>query len=420
MSSTSITSSTASVSSTTTTALSTPTKEEILGEKILNAICNGNIPAAQKILRGLGRDCRDVVSYQNPQNGVTPLMKAAERGEAEVVSLLLQNGAPWNAIDSVGQTAGNYALAKGHQQIVDQLLAAGVSCELLFAALKKKDRSTPNVINASYLDRGVKFTDDQQKLLDDNNDAVMMEWERPIMEAHANILCETKGDVLNIGFGMGIVDTFIQSHKPRSHTIIEAHPTVYKSMIAKGWDKKENVHIYFGRWQDVLPTLVNSGKWFDGIFFDTYGEDWTEQRKLHSQLPTILRSGGLYSFFNGFCPDNIFLQGVACEVIKQELLHVGIVSDFVQCQLSSRVDKDKSWEGVRRKYFHDDTYYLPICRRSKANNLNSTKKSEKRTNSSKENHTDHRSHSASPCVSTMTIATTQNKYHEAKRAKVTN
>lgn len=36
------------------------------------------------------------------------------------------------------------------------------------------------------------------------------------------------GDVLNVGFGLGIIDTAIQSHRPRSHTIIEAHPDVYK------------------------------------------------------------------------------------------------------------------------------------------------------------------------------------------------
>jgi protein arginine N-methyltransferase 2 len=38
----------------------------------------------------------------------------------------------------------------------------------------------------------------------------MMEWERPLMRAHAEVVCQTKGDVLNVGFGMGIVDGFIQ------------------------------------------------------------------------------------------------------------------------------------------------------------------------------------------------------------------
>jgi len=120
-------------------------------------------------------------------------------------------------------------------------------------------------------------------LLDDDNDAVMMEWERPLMEAHASFLAgnASRGDdstkdcnkrVLNIGFGLGIVDTAIQAYNPSLHVIIEAHPTVYKKMIDDGWDKKDNVKICFGRWQDELPKLIAEGLLFDGIFYDTYGE----------------------------------------------------------------------------------------------------------------------------------------------------
>lgn len=76
--------------------------------------------------------------------------------------------------------------------------------------------------------------------------------------------------MLNVGFGLGIIDTYIQSHNPVKHTIIEAHPDVYAHMLAEGWDKKPGVTIVFGRWQDA----VRDGKLeaYDGIFFDTYGE----------------------------------------------------------------------------------------------------------------------------------------------------
>lgn len=37
-------------------------------------------------------------------------------------------------------------------------------------------------------------------------------------------------------------------------------------MISLGWDKKDNVKILFGRWQDVAHELTQ----YDGIFFDTY------------------------------------------------------------------------------------------------------------------------------------------------------
>tara|TARA_R100001594_G_C4041247_1_gene263276 strand:- start:68 stop:265 length:198 start_codon:yes stop_codon:yes gene_type:complete len=34
---------------------------------------------------------------------------------------------------------------------------------------------------------------------------VMMDWEAPIMEKCAEYICHNKGDILEIGFGMGIV-----------------------------------------------------------------------------------------------------------------------------------------------------------------------------------------------------------------------
>lgn len=39
-------------------------------------------------------------------------------------------------------------------------------------------------------------------------------------------ICSRGGDVLNVGFGLGLVDAAIQSNQPASHTIVEAHPDV--------------------------------------------------------------------------------------------------------------------------------------------------------------------------------------------------
>jgi protein arginine N-methyltransferase 2 len=89
------------------------------------------------------------------------------------------------------------------------------------------------------------------------------------------LICGDGGaDVLNVGFGMGIVDGFIQELRPRSHTIVEAHPGVYRRMLQLGcdlvggarrgvwlkaragsWDKKPGVRIIHAKWQDALPTL---------------------------------------------------------------------------------------------------------------------------------------------------------------------
>jgi hypothetical protein len=63
------------------------------------------------------------------------------------------------------------------------------------------------------------------------------------------------GDVLNIGFGMGIVDSFIQARSPRTHTIIEAHPGVHQRMLDAGWADRPGVRVVFGRWQDVIDQV---------------------------------------------------------------------------------------------------------------------------------------------------------------------
>lgn len=48
--------------------------------------------------------------------------------------------------------------------------------------------------------------------------------------------------------------------QPRTHTIIEAHPDVYKYACSQGWDRKPGVRLVRGRWQDVIDQASGSGK----------------------------------------------------------------------------------------------------------------------------------------------------------------
>lgn len=76
------------------------------------------------------------------------------------------------------------------------------------------------------------------------------------MQAHADVICGTEGlHVLNIGFGLGIIDGMLQEKKPARHVIVEAHPDVYKKMLELGWGEKAGVEIVFGRWQDHVVGL---------------------------------------------------------------------------------------------------------------------------------------------------------------------
>ena len=101
-------------------------------------------------------------------------------------------------------------------------------------------------------------------LLQDNKHQVMMEWEKPYMEACIGKL-QPKGDVLEIGFGMGYSATQIQKYKPKSHTIIEMDPLAIKRL--KKWARNyDNINIVEGTWQKEIHKLGT----FDEIFFDDY------------------------------------------------------------------------------------------------------------------------------------------------------
>lgn len=178
------------------------------------------------------------------------------------------------------------------------------------------------ILKPEYLSQAVRYNVNETALLDEDNDAVMMDWEKPLMSIHASIICQRQTNqncaaseeeqplrILNVGFGMGIIDEEIQKYKPSHHAIIEAHPSVYERMKEQKWDQRATVH--FGKWQQVVPKLLKAGLKFDGIFFDTYGEHWLDMEDFHMYLAQLLeKPHGVYSFFNGLAPDNVFFHGV--------------------------------------------------------------------------------------------------------------
>src|SRR5262245_46129237 len=67
-----------------------------------------------------------LVQAQNPDDGLTPLMRASEAGNVDDVRRLLKAGANVNEpIGSLGITALTVAAARGHLEVVKLLLNAG-------------------------------------------------------------------------------------------------------------------------------------------------------------------------------------------------------------------------------------------------------------------------------------------------------
>ena len=308
--------------------------------RMLEACQNGQLDAIQELL------AQDTLyaCQQDPTTGLSPLMVAAKVGNLHLAELLLHHGAPWNALDRNGKCAGNYATEQSHWTLVNFLVDWAVRAELILGTVQQTqlqaqlqqqrcssestDRQGIPIDQQSstkndYLsNHSLQYTD--TALLDSDHDAVMMEWERPIMKAHASILMDPdqqigqqeevpmKARVLNIGFGMGIIDSALQEYQPQQHTIIEAHPDVYQYMLRQRWDQKPNVEICFGRWQDVIPKWIEQGgRQYDAIFFDTYAEHSMDMEHFHRIMTHLLaKPRGVYSFFNGLAPDNLFFHGV--------------------------------------------------------------------------------------------------------------
>ena len=145
----------------------------------------------------------------------------------------------------------------------------------------------------AFKDTILTFEDD--KIITDDNSEVMMSWEAPIMEKSAKYICQSKGDILEIGFGMGICSDYIQAQGVNSHTIVEIHPQIIEKL--KVWaEDKDNVTIVEGDWNSVeLRT-------YDGIFLDTFGdENWS------SFKPFALdkgKSGAKVTYWNSKAEEN--------------------------------------------------------------------------------------------------------------------
>jgi len=370
-------------------------------------------------------------SVQDGETGYTPLhaaINACHDNEdiepaKEVMRLLFENGAIWNDLDANNETPGCLARRLGSTDLYEMMVDAGVRAELLmnrldgFLPLSDDDddeeeeeeggeevgenpgvididtaagntattASTPTIhlngteltgedastSNSAYLDSSLSFSAD--KLIDSSSNGVMMEWESSIMEESAALLLPTpRLSVLNIGHGMGIIDTLIQTKSPSSHHIIEAHPAVLAQMQQTGWrsaddetstsTKYPNVTVHAGRWQDILPRLVSEGTTFDAIYFDTFAEDYKAFRNFFEEFVIgLLKPQGRWSFFNGLGADRQVCYDVYTKVVEMDLFEAGFDVEWTELP-TEEAEREGEWDGVRRRYWALDWYRLPLCK----------------------------------------------------------
>ena len=126
------------------------------------------------------------------------------------------------------------------------------------------------------------------------------------MDAMAKAVASHGGNALEIGFGMGISASLIQSYGVQSHTIVESNSQVAEN--ARQWRdqyRDREITIVEGRWQDVVSDLGV----YDSILFDTYPMNEEEQERFYVNDTTFaahffeaaanhLRSGGLFTYYS--------------------------------------------------------------------------------------------------------------------------
>ncbi|KDQ57520.1 hypothetical protein JAAARDRAFT_129926 [Jaapia argillacea MUCL 33604] len=327
------------------------------------------------------------------EDGTSCLHAAAYVEDAEFVKYLIAEGAVWNAVDNLQNTAGDIALSLNNETCYNIIRDAGIRSEMLLTLLasrsiemptdrsslilKSTDTTAAGMLDA-YLASPLKFTKDEhgQEIcllkIAGEEVGVMMGWERPIMQETVNNLCSKHpcvGEglkVLNVGFGLGIIDTLFQSlpTTPALHVIIEPHPDVLEHMKETGWYEKKGVRILEGKWQDFVESdeILGIGG-FDIVYTDTFSENYKDLHQFFGHLPDLLAdSDSRFSFFNGLGATNTLFYDVYTHLAELHLSDLGLDVEWSDVDTAAAFGEDR-W-GKTREYFGMRLYRLPIGRTS--------------------------------------------------------
>jgi type IV protein arginine methyltransferase len=385
--------------------------------EILLAAWIHDLTTLKTLLDGPGKaNCKDPLTGETPVHAAIRSDRDSEAAE-EVVRELFMSGAIWNDVDSNDETPGCVAARLGRETLYNLCVEAGARAELLFALMEgyeelssgpeddtemideeptvddavntangevepvqELESTVPEGQSASsqpvaadvnseeYLRSNLTYTSD--KLIDDSGNGVMMAWETDIMARSVAALIpgSTSGKrVLNIGFGMGIIDSLLAATKPSRHHVVEAHPDVLARINAPDstttsfWhDLKASAEpgafvVHAGKWQDICPQLLLAGETYDAIYFDTFGEDYSQLKFFFTEyVPGLLDQDGVFSFFNGLGADRQVCYDVYTKVVEMHLADAGLDVEWqnVDVALDGLEEAGKGeWEGVKRRYW---------------------------------------------------------------------
>ncbi|KAF8653583.1 hypothetical protein AX16_003861 [Volvariella volvacea WC 439] len=353
----------------------------VLGEHLINSILASEPRAIIEEILDRGAP----VWYQNAAEGISCLHAAAYMQDTDLTRFLLERGALWNSVDYMKNTAGDIALSFNDTETYLAIRDAGIRSELVLALLGSKSTEQSESIlqqvdttgagsTEAFLASKLRFTTDERgqeicflTVEGGEEVGVMMGWERGIMEETVKKLYDGHGKanelrVLNVGFGLGIIDSLFQSlpKTPIKHVIVEPHPDVLQHMRKHGWYEKEGVEIIEAKWQDAIETheILKSGG-FDVVYTDTFSEDYTQLQRFFRHLPKLLAGPeSRFSFFNGLGATNPLFYDVYTHIAELHLADIGLDVKWSDVDVTS--NREERW-GESREYFSVPIYRLPIA-----------------------------------------------------------
>lgn len=177
---------------------------------------------------------------------------------------------------------------------------------------------------------------------------VMQAWEEPLMEVLAREVTSQGGDILEVGFGMGISASKIVAHGCSSYTVIEMHPVVAEA--ARKWASAQDVPctVIEGAWQDVVPSLETQ---YAGILFDTYPLSAEERGRNHFPFipfaPSLLQQNGLFVCYSD---DTVDFRSEHLKLLLDHFDEVKLI----------KVSELEPVEGC--EYWADNHMIIPVAR----------------------------------------------------------
>lgn len=136
---------------------------------------------------------------------------------------------------------------------------------------------------------------------------IMQSWELPLMKKMADRVTQRGGDILEVGFGIGLSASAILARDISSYTVIESNRDIVDKF--KNWRLNypdKDIRMIHGRWQDVVGEIGE----YDGVLFDTYPEselDWYENslnkscyaENFFPYVRALLKKSGVFTYYTG-------------------------------------------------------------------------------------------------------------------------